>query len=705
LEDTPETNQQRQSFQDLWNQALEGALEPPKPPERSIKYVQRHVSIKEFSKGESLGVGNFSEIFIATHKETGERFALKVIEKKQAAELAKRQHPNVYNEIHMERRVLLERLEPHPNIVRMYHAFQDYNSLYYLMELHVEWSDLWSELRYTTNVNGRETKFMVGCHRTQAKQWMLELVDALEHMHRFGIVHRDLKPENILLDKHGHVIVIDFGTAKDLVKVDLNGPEFVGTPEFMCPEAVTGCSTEEETRENLAKGDEGAVHTADLWAVGAILFVLETGMTPFWSASPYLTFLKIKRCLLLRPAGILDDDTWDLISSLMQEDPKDRLGATAFRVVTGKAGIRSIEAHGGYDCIRKHPYFSSLEPDCRDRTPVPSLRDLCYRPVAELAYQDSLDVDLCDQHPPGDKSSHDMMRLDPRDRTAAMYVLDRMKRLAEPRVYARFFTDSVACRLDKVRPRTRDFIGLTQMNDDQGKAPRALMNDPYSSPVAVGDIEIVYLTNPLLVQNLNETCDEDTRKQWIKLFKRSVATVNRRRPRLVVSAGYVDEKCRKLLARISETIPVVVHDRSAFFSFWLMGVQCIALQSSQVQEDSHQTAWLREQLEIVRMSKHPLFVFADMDPLSLPKVTLKRLARGRTLALFGVTKKMPYQQVVKYEANETCDDGSIRSSSSEEDENDEFAMKVFGTSENGLRWIKVDEEPDSWKETFEKIDN
>ena len=56
------------------------------------------------------------------------------------------------------------------------------------------------------------------------KRWLLQLIDALEHIHMNGIVHRDLKPENILLNSKNHVVVIDFGTAKDLVKTDLNGP-------------------------------------------------------------------------------------------------------------------------------------------------------------------------------------------------------------------------------------------------------------------------------------------------------------------------------------------------------------------------------------------------------------------------------------------------------------------------------------------------
>jgi serine/threonine protein kinase len=47
-------------------------------------------------------------------------------------------------------------------------------------------------------------------------------------MHKKGIAHRDIKPENILLTANGHVKIIDFGTAKDLIETDLNGPDFVG---------------------------------------------------------------------------------------------------------------------------------------------------------------------------------------------------------------------------------------------------------------------------------------------------------------------------------------------------------------------------------------------------------------------------------------------------------------------------------------------
>ena len=217
---------EKKSLQDLGKQVLVKMEEPLKATETTVKSAQRPMSIREFTKGKSLGIGNFSEIIIVEHKETKEQFALKILEKKTAADLAKRQHPNVYNEIAMERRVLLERIRPHANIVNMYHAFRDFNNLYYLMDLHNVNPDLWTQIRY----NGK----MVGAPEAQVKRWMMQLVDAMEHLHSHGIVHRDIKPENVLLNEHNHVVVIDFGTAKDLIETDLNGPEFVGSTFFTC---------------------------------------------------------------------------------------------------------------------------------------------------------------------------------------------------------------------------------------------------------------------------------------------------------------------------------------------------------------------------------------------------------------------------------------------------------------------------------------
>ena len=683
-----------QSLQDLIRQALAKMNEPAPPIETSVKIAQRPVSIREFKKSETLGIGNFSEIVIVQHRVTKETFALKILEKKTAADLAKRQHPNVYNEIAMERRVLLERIPPHPNVINMYHAFRDFENLYYLMDLHNVNPDLWSQIRYKGN--------MVGAPVMQVKRWMSQLVDALEHLHSHGIVHRDLKPENVLLNEHNHVVVIDFGTAKDLIETDLNGPEFVGTPDFMSPEAVTGFSGMPNQVEDKSK-NSGATPATDLWALGAMLYILHTGSTPYWSPSPYLTFLRIKRGLLPRNTwGIPDDDAWDIISRLMQVKPEDRIGAECFQVKSEKMDVAK-----GYDIIRSHEYFAKI--DRHDKTNVlPSLQDLCIRACAELAKIDANDLDICDQHPPGDGSKHDLSRLNPSQKNLICHVLDKSKAFSkgdETRVFQRFFTSDVDFIKAKVRAVSRDFVGLTQMNDDEYKPLTGRGSaDPYATKIEPEPTKIVMLTNPILV---GEPVTPEQEKQYLKGWKNSIAAINKKRPKAVIVCGKViPPKFWKFLARIRDSIPVLWNDGTVHYTFWLNGFQGLILQSSGLQnENSTQSKWLREQMEQSRMAKPQLFCFCDCDPGELPPIVTKRLARGRSLCLMGLSKTgQPVDYKVKYVANETIDDDtSVKSTDSEEDEGDHSTMRVYGTTMNGLRWITVDEQ-EEWYSEFERIE-
>ena len=96
--------------------------------------------------------------------------------------------------------------------------------------------------------------------------------------HKAAIVHRDLKPSNILLTSEGVPKVADFGLAK-LLGGDsgrtLSG-QVVGTPSYMAPEQAGGHSR-----------DVGP--TADVYALGAILYEALTGRPPFLGDTPLKT--------------------------------------------------------------------------------------------------------------------------------------------------------------------------------------------------------------------------------------------------------------------------------------------------------------------------------------------------------------------------------------------------------------------------------
>jgi len=57
-------------------------------------------------------------------------------------------------------------------------------------------------------------------------------------LHKNNIIYRDLKPENILVDEQGHVILADFGLAKDDFKDGSLARSFCGSPAYLAPEML-----------------------------------------------------------------------------------------------------------------------------------------------------------------------------------------------------------------------------------------------------------------------------------------------------------------------------------------------------------------------------------------------------------------------------------------------------------------------------------
>jgi serine/threonine protein kinase len=645
------------------------------------------------------------------------------------------------------------------------------------MQLHQEHGDLWSKLRYKN--------CMVGCHSSLIRPYFYELLSAIEHCHNHGIVHRDLKPENVLLNEQGgHVILIDFGTAKDLIVTDLNGPEFVGTPDYMSPEAV---------QEGKGDSNSGCDFTADLWSLGVILYQLYAGALPFESQSPYLGFLKIQRGVYVgRNMGVWDDDAWDLIQKLLKVNSKDRIGAGCFNWVpppiidgtdakdmnngnrrideekewtekvenavaapsTKQRPIGKILEHGsGYDIIRQHPFLakhqlltktnSHLKSDSDMSSipqPIPSLQDLAIRATAHFIDQSSLDIDLEDLHPPGDNSSYDALRLKPTDRRRVMHLLDRLHLLREPRIYRRFFLSKQDAQLGRIRPESRDVIGLTQLNDKMGQPrgknpdePHPDLQVPASKLVGTSRTRIHHITNPLFSRTINDRCsnNEEERKLYIKQLKESLRLVNRVRPNVVVACGYFDDACRKLLSKISETIPVILHDGSSYFNFWIYGAHCLVIPVKYLQGTSSEEldvtrkrealAWFRMELEQVKTARSHGFVFLDGDARDISQEWMSYIGKRHVLGLIG-TYKVPFVSgevdashdlffetqfsvaklqidvtagKVNMDGQENEDDSSISSSDSGKS-NDEHVMHIVGRLENGVRCITIGEEDLVW---------
>ncbi|MEI7731290.1 MAG: serine/threonine-protein kinase [Verrucomicrobiota bacterium] len=102
--------------------------------------------------------------------------------------------------------------------------------------------------------------------------WAQQLCDALAHAHSQGVVHRDLKPANLLVDATGKIKLVDFGIAATGVKGGggttglTERRRVIGTPWYMSPQQLDGQPPEV---------------TDDVYALGATLYQLLTGETPY----------------------------------------------------------------------------------------------------------------------------------------------------------------------------------------------------------------------------------------------------------------------------------------------------------------------------------------------------------------------------------------------------------------------------------------
>jgi serine/threonine-protein kinase len=95
------------------------------------------------------------------------------------------------------------------------------------------------------------------------------ICQALEYLHGQDVVHRDLKPDNVVLCNDGSIRILDFGIAKAAGKRRItftDASSAPGTPDYMAPEQVRG-----------KRGDP----RTDLYSLGAILYEMVTGSTPF----------------------------------------------------------------------------------------------------------------------------------------------------------------------------------------------------------------------------------------------------------------------------------------------------------------------------------------------------------------------------------------------------------------------------------------
>lgn len=272
--------------------------------------AQRVVGISDFEFISPIGKGASGKVFLVSDRSTGEKLALKVIDKAKVFE-------NKSSFRHaLDERLALEMVDGHPFFSRLRYAFQTHDFFYLAIDFY-DGGDLYQYLR---THNGR-------LKEPQVRAVAAEVILALEHLHSLGFVYRDLKPENVLLDNKGHVRLADFGLCKFMADKPLTNT-ICGTHTYAAPEMLV---------RNYGK-------SVDLWAYGVFVYNILRGRTPYEARDleQVIANMNLRR---IRFSSSTSPELVAMIKKLLDYNANTRLGC-------GLAGILDV---------RRHSFFKGLD--------------------------------------------------------------------------------------------------------------------------------------------------------------------------------------------------------------------------------------------------------------------------------------------------------------------------------------------------------
>ncbi|KAI9826921.1 MAG: hypothetical protein M1832_005860 [Thelocarpon impressellum] len=275
-----------------------------------------------------LNHGSFGMVFMARDTLTGDSVAIKCLTKPSAVAAC----PSALAvDDRSEELACHARLGAHPNIVNMIHHFETEAHVYIVLE-YCSMGDLYEAIRLGRGP--RETD--------RVRDFMLQLVGAVEYMHGKGMYHRDIKPENIFLTPSGHLKLGDFGLA---TVQRWSHESTVGSDRYMSPEqydsAGAGYSTER----------------ADVWAVGICLLNLLFSRNPFVTpteSDPLFADYVRDRQSLFDVFPTMSQDTFDVLNHALSMDPERRSLAAVRDALLRVVSFTTDEESPDDFCIDDH---------------------------------------------------------------------------------------------------------------------------------------------------------------------------------------------------------------------------------------------------------------------------------------------------------------------------------------------------------------
>ncbi len=198
-----------------------------------------------------LGTGGMSSVYLAEHKLSGQKRAIKVLPRKRVSD------KSYLDRFYREGKAAASL--NHPNIVRIYDICNEADTHYMVMEW-VDGIDLYELVKKDGPLS-----FEKGI------DYVMQAAEGLRHAHQKNLVHRDIKPANLLLARDGVVKILDLGLALMREETEsltvLYNEKVMGTADYLAPEQAV----------NSHEVD----HRADIYSLGCTLYFLLTGHPPF----------------------------------------------------------------------------------------------------------------------------------------------------------------------------------------------------------------------------------------------------------------------------------------------------------------------------------------------------------------------------------------------------------------------------------------
>jgi serine/threonine protein kinase len=189
----------------------------------------------------------------------------------------------------------------HPNILPLIEFGQEDQTLYLVMPL-VREGTLRDLIKQRNGPLSPE----------EALPLFSQLCGAVHYAHSQGIIHRDIKPQNVLLQQHTHVLLADFGIARDRTEKTITATGAgVGSAEYMAPEQALG---QADTR-------------SDIYSLGVVLYQMLTGAVPYSGSTPLQVLMKHTTAPLPDPRTLnpnLSARAAQALQTALAKDPAER---------------------------------------------------------------------------------------------------------------------------------------------------------------------------------------------------------------------------------------------------------------------------------------------------------------------------------------------------------------------------------------------